>query len=147
MQLIIFMGIQGSGKSTFYEEKFKDGGYHRLNLDTLKTRKKEDPLFKTGLSNKLWLVIDNTNPTKADRERYIAPAKKAGGYEIIGYYFMIDLERAMKRNESRDRVVPKVGIYATLKKLERPSYAEGFDKLYFVKIDPDNKFIVEEWKE
>jgi predicted kinase len=79
----------------------------------------------------LWLVIDNTNPTKADRERYIAPAKKAGGYEIIGYYFMTDLERAMKRNESRDRVVPKIGIYATLKKLERPSFAEGFDRLYF----------------
>ena len=146
MKLIIFIGIQGSGKSTFYKEKFMDGGYHRLNLDTLKTRKKEEKFFKAGLSNKLWLVIDNTNPTRADRERYIVPAKNKG-YEIIGYYFMTDLERALKRNESRDRVVPQVGIYATLKKLERPSYAEGFDKLFFVKIDPNNKFIIEEWKE
>jgi predicted kinase len=92
------------------------------------------------------MVIDNTNPTVIDRGRYILPAKRAG-YQVTGYYFMTDLERALKRNESRDRVVPKVGIFATLKNLERPSYAEGFDELNFVKIDPNNKFIVEEWKE
>jgi predicted kinase len=144
LQLIVFIGIQGSGKSTFYEENFKT--LLRINLDTLKTRTKERNLFIRGLLFQSDMVVDNTNPTAIDRGRYILPAKRAG-YQITGYYFMTDLERALKRNESRDRVVPKVGIYATLKKLERPSYAEGFNKLFFVKIDLNNKFIVEEWRE
>ena len=37
MQLIIFVGLQSSGKSTFYLDKFIDS-HIRLNLDMLKTR-------------------------------------------------------------------------------------------------------------
>jgi predicted kinase len=144
MILIIFIGIQGSGKSTFYEKNFKNT-FVRVNLDELKTRNREKILFKTSLLKKENIVIDNTNPTVADRERYIKPAKDME-YEIHGYYFNADLERSLKRNASRSRVVPKVGILGTLNKLERPSYAEGFDKLFFVKIDQNNKFIVEDWK-
>jgi predicted kinase len=145
MDLIIFIGIQGSGKSTFYEEHFK-GTYIRVNLDTLKTRTKERNLIIKSLLSRSNIVIDNTNPTVIDRKRYISLARNFG-YNIYGYYFMADLERSLKRNESRDRVVPKVGVFSTLKKLERPSLSEGFDELFFVRVDTDNKFIVEDWKE
>ena len=40
MQLILFTGVQASGKSTFYQQYF----YHthlRINLDMLKTRHRE----------------------------------------------------------------------------------------------------------
>ena len=37
MEIIILMGIQASGKSTFYRQKFADS-HIRINLDMLKTR-------------------------------------------------------------------------------------------------------------
>ena len=37
--MVIMMGIQGSGKSTFCTKNFSE--YTRINLDTLRTRKKK----------------------------------------------------------------------------------------------------------
>jgi hypothetical protein len=41
--------------------------------------------------------------------------------------------------------VPDVAIYATRKKLALPSYAEGFDMLYVVRIAGHGAFEVHEW--
>ena len=40
MEAVILIGIQGSGKSTFYRERFFDT-HVRINLDMLKTRQRE----------------------------------------------------------------------------------------------------------
>ena len=85
MQLIIFTGVQASGKSSFYLLNL----YHshlRINLDMLKTRHRENIIFEACLTSKTKMVIDNTNPTKIDRARYIQRAKDAG-FEVISYYF------------------------------------------------------------
>ena len=37
MQAVIFIGIQGSGKTTFYRDRFFNTHF-RINLDMLKTR-------------------------------------------------------------------------------------------------------------
>lgn len=147
MQLIIFIGIQASGKSFFYKERFIDS-HIRLNLDMLKTRHRESILFNACLQSKANIVIDNTNPLKSDRFHYIELAKKAR-YQIFGYYFSSDLNNAVKRNELRNgkKVVPVRAILGTYKKLELPSYSEGFDKLYYVSIDKHNSFKIEEWKD
>ena len=47
--MIIMMGLQGSGKSTFYE-KYLSKDHVRVNLDTLKTRNKEHLLIDECLS-------------------------------------------------------------------------------------------------
>jgi predicted kinase len=39
MQLVILIGIQGSGKSSFFKERFVDT-HIRINLDMLKTRRR-----------------------------------------------------------------------------------------------------------
>ena len=41
---IVFIGIQASGKSTFYREQFSR--LVHINLDTLHTRNKENELLK-----------------------------------------------------------------------------------------------------
>ncbi|PPT07188.1 polynucleotide kinase 3-phosphatase-like [Geitlerinema sp. FC II] len=69
---IIFAGIKGSGKSTFYFQYFANT-HLRINLDMLKTRHREKLIFEACLYAKQPLVIDNTNPTKLDRARYISP--------------------------------------------------------------------------
>ena len=66
MNGIIFMGLQASGKSSFYLQNFYKT-HIRLNLDMLKTRHREDILFEACLVAKQPLVIDNTNPTIDDR--------------------------------------------------------------------------------
>ena len=81
MQLIIFTGVQASGKSSFYLLNLAHS-HLRINLDMLKTRHRENMIFEACLASKTKMVIDNTNPTKADRARYIQRAKDAG-FEVI----------------------------------------------------------------
>jgi hypothetical protein len=66
MEAIIFVGIQGSGKTTFYRERFLDR-HVRISLDLLKTRNRESAALKTCLETGQPFVIDNTNPRAADR--------------------------------------------------------------------------------
>src|SRR5579872_6904854 len=44
MEAVILVGIQGAGKSTFYQERFS-GTHARINLDELKTRAREKEFF------------------------------------------------------------------------------------------------------
>jgi hypothetical protein len=38
-----------------------------------------------------------------------------------------------------------VALYATLSKLERPFYQEGFDRLFYVRTGEPFQFKVEQW--
>ncbi|VEP11858.1 conserved hypothetical protein [Hyella patelloides LEGE 07179] len=143
MEAIIFIGLQAVGKSSLYREKFINS-HIRINLDMLKTRHREKILFNACLEAKQSLVIDNTNPTIEDRKRYIIPAQEKG-FKIIGYYFKSNLKECKIRNRKRKNSIPLVGLLATYKKLQIPSYTEGFEQLYYVSIGENNSFIIEEW--
>lgn len=144
-EMILFIGIQASGKTTFYHEQLAQ--YEHVSLDILHTRNKERIAIEEAFSLGKSIVIDNTNPTVADREGYIRKAKK-NGYHIIGYFFQSRVSDCVERNEKREgkAKVPRNAIAATSNKLEMPSYAEGFDKLYFVHMER-GKMAVEDWKE
>ncbi len=146
MELILFIGIPASGKSTFYAKTF-DKTHLRLNLDMLKTRRREEILFHAALASKTKVLIDNTNVTKAQRARYIRKAKEEN-YDIIAYYFRSSLEDSKKRNQNRGgkAKIPDLAIAAMSKKLELPEYSEGFQTLYYVALT-DGGFCVEQWKE
>lgn len=141
----IMMGIQGSGKSTFCATHLPDAV--RVNLDTLHTRNKESLLIAECQQNGRDYVIDNTNPTREDRARYIAAAKDSG-YRVVGYFMQSRLQECILRNNLREgkaKVAIKA-IAATSNRLEMPSFSEGFDKLYFVKNDGFD-MAISEWKE
>lgn len=146
-EAVIFIGIQASGKSTFYQERFA-GSHIRINLDLLKTRKREDGLLEECIRNRQSFVVDNTNVLAREREKYISLAR-AAGYTIIGYYFHTSLQDALRRNRQREgkAVIPVPGVIAKYRAMQRPSYSEGFDRLYFVSIDEQNGFAVEPWQE
>ena len=146
MELILFIGIQATGKSSFYRERFF-GTHVRLNLDMLKTRRREALLVTACLEGKTPFVVDNTNLTREDRARYITVAK-AHQFAIHGYFFQSRTADALARNSAREGKarVPDLGIRGASGRLERPSVGEGFDSLHFVRLENPNQFIVEEWK-
>lgn len=145
MQAIVFIGIQASGKSTFYSQKFANT-HVRINLDMLKTRYRERRLLETCLEIKQSFVIDNTNPRVEDRNKYIEPSVNAD-FQVIGYYFESKIADSIMRDRDRppSQQIPEKGIRATHAKLVLPSYAEGFDKLYYVRLLPEGGFDVREW--
>ena len=144
MESFIFTGLQASGKSSFYKEHFFNT-HVRINLDMLRTRNRESILLRACIDARQRFVVDNTNPTAAERVRYILPAR-AAGFAVVGYYFPPDPVACLARNASRpdNERVPPQAIWATFKKLEPPSLSEGFDALYSVLVSPDGQFIVEE---
>jgi predicted kinase len=144
MEAVVFTGLQGSGKSTFYKERFFST-HMRINLDLLKTRHREKRLLELCLETQLPFVVDNTNPDRADRARYIAPSAEAG-FRIVGYYFQSRVEACLRRNSDRVDRVPEAAILSTAKKLERPATVEGLDELWYVRI-ADGRFVVEEWND
>ncbi|WP_144394568.1 AAA family ATPase [Pleionea sediminis] len=145
MEGIIFMGIQASGKSTFYLQQFYKT-HLRLNLDSLKSRNRECILFNACLDSKTSCVIDNTNPTKRERARYIE-AFKAYDFKVTGYCFISGITECLQRNNVRKgkERIPDIAIRATRNKFEYPSLVEGFDRLYAVSIT-SNGFNIEDWK-
>jgi predicted kinase len=141
MQLILFVGIPGCGKSTFYKERFFNT-HMRISLDLLNTRNKEKRFMNLAFTLQQRFVVDNTNVSKAERSSYIAQAK-GNHYKVVGYYFDSLLSDCLQRNENRrgNEKIEKVGVITKFKQLQLPSLEEGFDELYFVKIEGD-EFIV-----
>jgi predicted kinase len=145
MEAVIFIGIQGIGKTTFYKERFFET-HIRISMDMLRTRNRETILLHSCIQAKQPFVIDNTNVTIRERAKYIEAAKM-GRFNITGYFFKMDVKAALHRNNLRagKSQVPVAGLLGTVKKLQRPSSAEGFDRLYYVTVG--NGFTIEDWRE
>jgi predicted kinase len=146
MEAVIFCGVQGSGKTSFFRERFFDT-HLRLNLDMLRTRHRENLLLRACLEAKQPFVVDNTNPTARERAKYIAAASDAR-FKVIGYYFSSKPVELLARNAQRPEGVrvPDLALLGTYKRLEIPRKEEGFDELYYVRIE-GTAFIVEPWRE
>lgn len=146
MEAVIFIGIQGAGKSTFFKERFFDT-HVRINLDMLRTKPRENLLFEACLAAKQPFVVDKINLTRADREKYVAAAKQHH-FKTIGYYFQTDLKKSLERNNQRTgrAKIPEIGIFAAHKRLQLPTADENFDELFYVSIDAENRFVVAPWK-
>lgn len=142
MEGVIFVGVQGSGKTTFYRERFADT-HVRISLDMLRTRRREQLLLQACFEGKQSFVIDNTNPLPADRARYVEPAR-AAGFEVAAYYFETSFCEAIGRNNQRTgkKKIPVPSVAGTFRKMQRPTLAERFDALYLVTISEDGSFVV-----
>ena len=132
-ELIIFVGLQASGKSTYYRTHFAATHVH-VSKDLMKNTRtrdaKQQQMIEAALREGKSVVVDNTNPTPAVRAPLIALGRRHGA-RVIAYYFEAVVKDAVARNRLREGAarVPDVAIFVTAKKLVPPSFAEGFDEV------------------
>ncbi|GCF07042.1 ATP-binding protein [Dictyobacter arantiisoli] len=147
MDLLIFIGLQASGKSTLYRTSFA-ATHAYISKDLLRNNKKpaqrQLQLLEEALQAGHSVVIDNTNPTPEDRAPLIALGHQYGA-RVIGYLFETQVQRSLDWNDQRTGKahVPRIGIFATLKRLTAPLYKEGFDELYRVRPTADLQFDIQ----
>ncbi|MEU3767372.1 ATP-binding protein [Amycolatopsis keratiniphila] len=146
-EVVILIGLQASGKSTFFRWAFA-GTHVHLSKDHFPNAKRRQlrqlRMLAEALEEGRSVVVDNTNPSPEEWTPLIEVARRHGA-RVSGYWFPPDLERSQERNALRSvkTRVPDVGLYATLKRLRRPSAEDGFDELYTVGFDGEGGFVVE----
>jgi predicted kinase len=146
MEAVVLMGIPGSGKTSFAKERL----FHthvRISLDLLKTRHRERRLLEFCLTTEQRFVVDNTNPTRLERAAYIEAAKRHQ-FHVIGYYFQSIVADCLLRNAQRADIqrVPEAAILSISSKFELPRREEGFDQLYYVRLN-EAGIVIEEWRD
>jgi predicted kinase len=139
VELVVFVGLQASGKSTFFHERFA-GAHQHISKDLFphnrNKNRRQDHLLRAALSAGRSVVVDNTNPTPEDRGTLVWLGHEYGA-KVLGYYFDASIRECLRRNETREGKarVPDVAIHATAKKLVAPSIEEGFDEVLYVRLN------------
>ena len=115
--MVLFVGMPGVGKTTYYNTNLEPLGYHHVNQDALKTKAKclrvTRDLTKSGHN----ITIDCTNPG-LDRRREFYIYAQQNGYNIVTIYFSGD---GRGWNKLRPKPVPTIGYSMYYKYLVEPT--------------------------
>ncbi|KAG0144502.1 hypothetical protein CROQUDRAFT_659941 [Cronartium quercuum f. sp. fusiforme G11] len=137
IEIVIFVGPPGIGKTTLYNQHFATRGYHHVNQDKLKTFEKCLESVRQTIGSGKPCVVDNTNPSQRTRSAYVKLARELQ-CEVRCLVFCSPIElarhnnvyRAIYRTEVESRqLLPGLAFEAFKKNFEEPSLDEGFDEI------------------
>ncbi|XP_062616591.1 bifunctional polynucleotide phosphatase/kinase-like [Saccostrea cucullata] len=143
-EVVVLVGFPACGKSFFSKTYMIPKGYVHVNRDTLGTWKKCVDMCAKSLREGQSVVIDNTNPDKETRQRYINCAKTAK-VPCRCFFFTATITQA-RHNERYREMIDKSHqpindmIMNTFKsKLKTPELSEGFKEIVRVNFVPKFK--------
>ena len=140
MNLIITVGLPGSGKSTHLATL----GVNAISSDEIRRLLTDDPADQSNharvFSTIRFLIrqriavgrsdtyVDATHLTRWERVPYVQLARR---YDctLEALYFDVPLEICLRRNRERPRIVPDDSIREMAKLLEPPAIEEGFTRI------------------
>ena len=136
-ELVVMVGLQGSGKSTWVMGNL--AGTHavvskdhwpRARAREARQRRVVAELLAEGRR----VVVDNTNPSPAERVPLVAAARTAG-VPVRAVWVDTPWQTCLQRNAARDERtrVPLPGFHATRTRLIPPAAEEGFDRIDVVR--------------
>ncbi|XP_045477062.1 uncharacterized protein F21D5.5 [Harmonia axyridis] len=132
--IILMVGSQGSGKSHFCKTELIPKNYVHINRDMLKSWEKCVLMLEECIRKKKNAVIDNTNPDKASRKKYIDVAKKYN-VQCRCFVMSISFEHCRHNNKFRGltdkshEVIGDMLLYSYRKNVEPPDLSEGFSEI------------------
>lgn len=144
VDLVVFVGSPGSGKSTYFWNKLEPLGYERVNQDILKSRDKCLKVAAEFLQQGKSVAVDNTNADEEVRAHWI---NLAGRFKVRArcVQFKADpklcehneavrtLNGAIMNPEGRS-ALPKMAFAGFAKRFREPSLKEGFDDIIVVEF-------------
>jgi len=116
--MFIFVGMPGSGKTSYYEKNLKPKGWILVNQDELKTQPKMLKSIESALQAGKSVAIDATNPNVDKRREYIMLAVKYNIPTLI-IYFVRD---GHGWNKLRQNPVPNIAYSVYYKNLTEPKF-------------------------
>ncbi|KAK4496537.1 hypothetical protein PRZ48_012517 [Zasmidium cellare] len=144
LEIVLFCGSPGSGKSTFYWTHLAPLGYTRVNQDQLKTRDKCIKAATIAIQDEQTsVVVDNTNADVETRAAWVGLAAKLKVPIRLVHFTASaklcehnDTVRALsegKMNPEKRVLLPKMAFTGFASRFREPKVEEGFQEI--VKVD------------
>lgn len=147
-EFVMTVGLPASGKSTFFEMRYKHRGYVHISSDSIREevfndvndQSHNEEVFKlmeertiSSLCRGTNVYYDATNLSAKRRRVFLEKlrSKKAGieNLNCVCWIFVPPIEECKRRNSLRERKVPEYVIDRMLRHFEVPFYNEGWDEI------------------
>src|SRR5689334_23238872 len=104
MELVVLIGLPASGKSSLFRDRYA-GTHVHVSKDLLGKAERKDEkqiqLVERALRTGRSVVVDNTNPRRADRAPLVGIARKSGA-TTKAILLVAPVAECLRRNAARE---------------------------------------------
>ena len=144
-EVVLMVGVQGSGKSHFAEKNFGAQNYVIVSNDQTGGREKSLNLMKKALTSGKSVVVDNTHVNAEARQKFLLLAKS---FNVPCRCFVMATSIGqVKHNIVYREIIDKEHVHigdplinGYLKQYKEPTLDEGFNEIVKVNVVPEFEF-------